>query len=496
MPRRNIVWILGFLLFSLFSYLVASFSLAPPHGPLQFIKGFPNQNKDYTNLALLLDVIQHIDNHYVRPLSPQERRKFIETAINAGLDTLDRNSSFANPKEAQAFKKQVEGKYGGIGVQVIVNRETGRVQVVNTFLDSPAFRAGIRPGDEIERVNGQTLRVTATEDAVDQVSGPAGTTVNLTIHRRGTGNLIDLTLTREEIRLDSLLGDQRLPDKHWDFMIDKDNRIGYIRLTSYNPEAIEQLHNVVENLQKQEVGGLVLDLRNNPGGALDGAVNVCDLFLSEGDIVRIEGRDGENRVYRAQAEGTLLLPEASHPIVVLINRNSASASEIVAGALQDHHRALIMGERSYGKGSVQRVYPMEAGASNLRLTTAKYLRPSGRNIHKFTGAKDEDDWGVRPDIEVKLTVSEERDWLQGRFARDLIRDDQSDQLDRAEQAAAMAAPLGLLPRLTTPLGFLSGVFESGSALAVLPRPQRPYVDRVLDRALEYLRTQLKPQKSS
>jgi carboxyl-terminal processing protease len=496
MPRRNLVWIVGFLLLSLFSYLLAGLSIAPPHGPLQFIKGFPNQNKDYGNLALFNDVMQHIDMHYVRSLAPDERRKFIETAINAGLETLDKNSGFANPKEAQALRKQIEGKYGGIGVQVLANRETGRVQVVTTFPNSPAFRAGIRPGDEIERVNGQTLRVLTTEDVVEQVSGPAGTSVNLTIRRRASGSLIDLTLVREEIHLESLLGDQRLPDQQWDFMIDKENRVGYVRLASYNSDAVEQLRAVLDDLQKHEARGFILDLRNNPGGALDGAVNVCDLFLQDGEIVRIEGRSNEARIYRAHAEGTRLLPEASHPIVVLINRNSASASEIVAGALQDHHRATIIGERSYGKGSVQRVYPMEGGSSNLRLTTARYLRPSGRNIHKFTGAKEADEWGVRPDIEVKLAPAEEEDWLRGRFTRDLIHDADNDRLDQAEKAAAVAGPIGLLPRTATPLGFLPGVFESSSALLALPRPQRPYADRVLDRALEYLRTKAKPQKSS
>jgi carboxyl-terminal processing protease len=496
MPRRNLVWILGFLLVSLFAWTTVQGGLAPPHGPLQFIKGFPGQGRDYDNLALFIDVMQHIDMNYVRQLSPDERRKFIEAAIQGGLSSLDPHSSFSNPKEAQSLKKQLEGKYGGIGVQVVVNRDTGHAVIISPILGSPALKAGLRPGDEIEKINGQPLVAQTSEDVVEKISGPPGTPVTLSVRRRGSGKLIELTLQRAEIHLETLLGDQRQPNKDWDFLIDKSQKIGYIRINSYNPETVKELRAVVEHLEEEGARGLVLDLRNNPGGSLEGAVEMCDLFLEKGDIVRIEGRSDEARVYTAKPEGTLFLPAATHPMVVLVNKNSASASEIVSGCLQDHHRAVIMGERTYGKGSVQRVYPMEHGSSNLRLTTAKYLRPSGKNIHRFVDSKEQDEWGVRPDIEVKLTPQEELDWLLGRRDRDILRDQESNQLEQAEHAAALVTPIPLLPAFGTPLGVLPGLSETATALSGLPRPPRPYVDKVLDKALDYLRQKIRSEKST
>src|SRR4029079_5601664 len=236
--------------------------------------------------------------------------------------------------------------------------------------------------------------------------------------------------------------------------------------------------------------------RNNPGGSLTAAVDMADLFLESGEIVRVVGRTEDERRYQAEARVTLFLPAESRPMVVLVNRHSASASEIVAAALQDHHRAVVIGERTYGKGSVQRLYHMEAGASALRLTTAKYVRPSGKNIHRFPDSKDTDDWGVRPDITVELSPAEDLDWLLSRRERDVVRDQETGELDRAERAAAVMGPLGNLPSLGGPLGILPGLAEATGSLAGLPRQPRVFQDKVLDKALEHLQQKLSTPRTT
>lgn len=302
---------------------------------------------------------------------------------------------------------------------------------------------------------------------------------------------MDLTLTREEIHTEGILGDKRAADQHWDYFVDKTNKLGYIRIASFGSDALAEFTKALQTLEKDGAQGLVLDLRNNPGGSLDTAVAMCDLLLQEGEIVRVEGRNEEPRIYEAKKEGTYFTGAAAVPIVVLVNDNSASASEIMASALQDHRRAIVMGERSFGKGSVQRLYPMEAGTSRLRLTTAKYIRPSGKNIHKFPDSKEKDDWGVRPDVEVKLSPVEELDWLIARRDRDIVRDEESSKLDQAEKIAAIFGPLSITPSWSGPMGVLPGLAETASTLAALPRANRPYQDKVLEKALEYLRTKQK-----
>lgn len=496
MPRRNLVWILGFLFVSICAWTAAQGGLIPPHGPMQFVKGYTTQGKDYDNLSLLIDVMQHIDMNYVRQLTPAERRKFIEAAIKGGLNSLDPHSSYINPKEFLAFKKQSDGKFGGIGVQVNVDRLTKRVIVISPIPGSPAYRAGIKPGDEIEEINHEKVISLNNDDIVDRISGAPGTTVNITLKRRGTGRRMEMTFTREEIHLEGVLGDKRKADLSWDFMVDDKERLGYVRITSFGESTLSAYREALKTLEKENVRGLVLDLRNNPGGSLEASVAMSRLLIEEGDIVRVEGRSDEPKVHLAKHEGTMFTGSNQIPIVVLINENSASASEIMASALQDHRRALIMGERSYGKGSVQRLYPMEAGSSRLRLTTAKYIRPSGKNIHRFPDSKESDDWGVRPDIEIKLTAAEELDWLIARRDRDIVRDEEGNRLDQAEKAAAIFGPLSMTPSWAGPMGILPGLADTVSTFSVLPRSTKPYQDKVLDRALEHLREKLKAARTT
>ncbi|MFO0814885.1 MAG: S41 family peptidase [Gemmatales bacterium] len=490
MPRRNLVWVLGFLLLSICAWTAAQGGLIPPKGPMQFVKGFTSPAKDYDNIALMIDVMQFVDMNYVRALKPEERRKFIESAIQAGLRSLDPHSSYISPKDYVQFKKQSEGKFGGVGVQVVVNRDTKRVVIISPILGSPAFRAGIKPGDEIEAINGEKTFDLNNDDVVDRISGAPGTTVTLTIRRRGSGRRMDLTLTREEIVTEGILGDKRLLDQHWDYFVDQQNKLGYVRIASFGSKALEEFESALKKLDSEQAQGLVLDLRNNPGGSLETAVKMADLFIEEGDIVRVEGRNEDPRLYKAKKEGTFFTGNRTIPIVVLVNENSASASEIFAAALQDHRRAVVIGERSFGKGSVQRLYPMESGSSRLRLTTAKYIRPSGKNIHKFLDAKDQDEWGVMPDVTVKLSPLEELDWLIARRDRDIVRDEESSRLDQAEKAAAIFGPLSMTPGWAGPMSMLPGLAETASTLATLPRANKPYQDKVLDKAIEYLKSKL------
>ncbi|HMP16582.1 MAG TPA: S41 family peptidase [Gemmatales bacterium] len=496
MPRKNLAWVIVCIAVTVFVWTAARGGLIPPRGPMQFLKGFYSADKDYDNLALMIDVMQYVDMNYVKTLKPEERRKFIEAAIQAGLRSLDPNSSFMNPHEYSLFKKQGEGIFDGVGVQIVVNRETKRVTVISPILGSPAFRAGIKPGDEIETINGEKISELNDDDVVGRIAGAPGTTVTLTIRRRGTGRRMELTLTREEIHTEAILGDVRDTQQKWDFLADKENRLGYVRITSFGNNALDELTQAFKTLENEKVQGLVVDLRNNPGGSLDVSVKMADMLLNEGEIVRVEGRTHDTRIHVAQQEGTFFAGERKIPIVVLINENSASASEILASALQDHKRATIIGERSFGKGSVQRLYPIESGASRLRLTTSTYIRPSGKNIHKFPDSKENDDWGVIPDIEAKLSPAEELDWLLARRDRDILRDEEINRLEMAEKTAVLMGPMSIYPGISGTMHLFTGLAELNLTLPNLIRTSKPYQDKILDKAFEYLRNQIKKGKTT
>ncbi|MDE2506232.1 MAG: S41 family peptidase, partial [Planctomycetota bacterium] len=220
------------------------------------------------------------------------------------------------------------------------------------------------------------------------------------------------------IDVPSVLGDHRKPDDHWDFMLDRDKKIGYIRISSFIQNTTQELKAALDELKQEGMKGLVLDLRDDPGGLLSAAVEVSDLFLEEGKIVSTKGRNSPERIFSAHKDGTY----TDFPMVVMVNESTASAAEIVSAALQDHKRAAIVGQRSFGKGSVQNILDLEDGKSVLKLTIATYWRPSGKNIHRFKNAKESDEWGVSPDkgLEVKLTPKEHLDWALARQRRDMV----------------------------------------------------------------------------
>ncbi len=346
-------------------------------------KSLPKEEEadTYEMLNMFGEIMERTKVSYVEEVSDQ---KLIEAAINGMLSSLDPHSSFLDAKSFQYLNEQTQGKFGGLGLEVTM--ENGVVKVVSPIDDTPAYRAGLKPGDYIISLDGTTVVGMSLNEAVDKMRGKAGTKIKLTI-RRGTQKPFDVTLKREEIKIQSVKSEIKADD------------VAYIRISSFSEEVDKNIKDSLNKMQKETkngIKGLVIDVRNNPGGLLDQAVAVSDLFLDKGEIVSTRSRNEEDTIKYNATSGDIA---KDLPIVVLINSGSASASEILAGALQDHKRAIIMGEKSFGKGSVQSVIPFPKYGA-IRLTTARYYTPSGRSIQ----AK-----GIEPDIEVKPAKIEQLD---------------------------------------------------------------------------------------
>lgn len=327
----------------------------------------------YELLNLFGEVMERAKVSYVEDVSD---KKLIESAINGMLSSLDPHSSFLDDQSFKYMSEQPKGKFGGLGIEVTM--ENGVVKVVSPIDDTPASKAGLKPGDYITNIDGEAVMGMTLNDAVDKMRGKIGSKVKLTI-RRINEKPLEVTLKREEIKIQSVKNSIKADD------------VVYIRISSFSEDVDTMTAKAIKDAKKKlgnKLKGVVIDVRNNPGGLLDQAVNVSDLFLDKGEIVSTRSRNEEDTVKYTAKEGDIA---KGLPIVVIINDGSASASEIVAGALQDHKRAIILGEKSFGKGSVQTVIPLgKYGA--MRLTTARYYTPSGRSIQ----AK-----GIEPDIEVK-----------------------------------------------------------------------------------------------
>ena len=338
----------------------------------------PDKPDDLTweQARLFAEVMERIKQDYVEPI---DDRALVESAIRGMVSDLDAHSEYLDADEYQDIRISTSGSYSGVGLEV--SEDSGRILVVAPIDGTPAFRAGIRPGDVIVAIDDASVRRDGLKETIGRLRGRSGTRVSVSVLRGPDAELLVYNLRRENIRVASVRSDTLDPS------------IGYVRISQFNENTASELSRAVDALQDgfsadgDELRGLVLDLRNNPGGILDSAVDVSDLFLDRGVIVQAEGRTSEAHFVREAGTGDIL---DGTPIVVLVNKGSASASEIVAGALQDHHRALVVGTETFGKGLVQTAMPLSRGRA-IKLTTSRYFTPSGDSIHEK---------GIEPDINV------------------------------------------------------------------------------------------------
>ncbi len=337
----------------------------------------PGSEDDYRYFRLFSDVFRIVRENYVESVNTKE---LIYGALSGMMRSLDPFSAFFTPEQYNEFKQETEGEFGGVGIEIGMDK--GRPIVIAPIEGTPAYRAGLRPGDIIVEINGEDTSNMSLTDVVKRIRGRPGTKVNLTIIRKGSEKPLKFELERALIKIQSVKGT----------IIDG---VGYIRLSQFTDGASREVERLLREQTFKGVKGIILDLRNDPGGLLTEAVNVADLFLPEGKLVVFtKGRTGDASRYFARRKP--VVPE-NISVVLLINKGSASASEIVAGALQDYRRALIVGEKSFGKASVQNVIPLEDGSA-IKLTIAYYYTPNGRLIHKE---------GIKPDMTVSMSEQEE-----------------------------------------------------------------------------------------
>ena len=404
------------------------------------------EDEYYELMKVFVDTFEQIDRNYVKDV---DKRELVDAAVRGMLVELDPYSNYISPDELSNFTEDIEQEFGGIGVNVNYDPRTKSLIVMAPLPGSPAFRVGLRTGDRIVEVNGEKLADfppgREQVEALKRLRGPAGEPVEVGVFRvikvegdagnvgevgeanesagppepsdesddaestadsddeppaevaDGDEDLLRFQIVRDNIQLPTVFGylRGREGDDDWRYILPTEGggpRIAYIRIASFTRRTPEELRTALRKIEERSGEAIVIDLRDNPGGLLTAAVEIVDLFLDDGEIVRTEGRNSEPRSWAAKPQST----DVGLPLAILINRFSASASEITSAALQDHGRAVVIGSRSFGKGSVQNVIDLEGGEAALKLTTASYYRPSGKNIHRFPKAKASDEWGVRP----------------------------------------------------------------------------------------------------
>ncbi|MEL7497093.1 MAG: S41 family peptidase [Planctomycetota bacterium] len=396
MPPRNLLAILLTIVFSLACYSVAS------------------RNK-YANLfAEAMDVVNR------EALHPVERDELFVGAMNGMLQDLDEHSVYISGQNYKSFDEDLKQEFGGVGMYVEVDPKSKMLMVLAPMPNTPAFESGMQVGDLIVSIEGEPTYGKVRAEAVKKLRGPIGESVKLEV-KRGE-QLLNKSITRARIPVESVHGDYRNPDGSWQFYLKEHPEIGYIRLSQFGEKSADEVREALEEIAaNREIKGLILDIRANSGGLLDVAVEICDMLIEPGlPIVKIRGR---NRVVREQydARSAPVFP-SNIPVCVLIDRYSASASEILAACLQDHERAVMIGEQTYGKGTVQDIIPIQRGESILKLTTASYWRPSGKNIDRNDEISQETKvWGVQPDdgFAIEQTIEDLLRNLKSRNARDI-----------------------------------------------------------------------------
>jgi carboxyl-terminal processing protease len=402
------------------------------------------RNGVFEQLDLLVDLRHQLVTECVEP--PDEK-KMIDAAARAMVASIgDPYTVYLAPEEMAEFDKQVRGTFFGIGAEIDIHENF--LRIATPLEDSPAWKAGILAGDIVLEVDGKTTEGITTTEAIKRLTGQEGTQVKLKV-RHLDGKVAEITITRGRIIVPTVKGWTRKEDQHWDFMLDPKNKVGLVRVTQFTEDTVDKLRVALDDLKKAGMKGLIIDLRFDPGGLLDAAVQVSDMFMAGGKtIVSIRGRTQRDRTFESKTEDSDI---KDMPLVVLVNESSASASEIVSGALKDNDRAIIIGTRSFGKGSVQQVKMLEANQGAIKVTNALYYLPSGRNIHKKEGSEL---WGVDPNdgYYVPMTIDQtlamlklwrdpsSKDKLPAEITPEWIEKEQADP----QLAAALKAVVGKL----------------------------------------------------
>ena len=393
MNREKMAWMVSVLLIALLAF----------HLP----GSMAQRESDYAFVRRLVDIHRQISSNYVENVDDQ---KLEQGALEGMFGQLDPFSMYVPPARQQEFDRMLDGSFEGVGIQLNQDEKTREIEIITPIEGSPAFKAGVFAGDIILKVNGEPVVGLSIQEVTKKIKGKVNTSVTLRV-RHTTGEEADLTMNREEIVVPTVKGFKRKANADWDWCVSNDPKIGYIRITQFTDGTAEKVKDALsgkgpwKGMLADGMKGLILDLRFNPGGRLDQAVQLVDLFIEKGVIVSTKGRNRPENIVTATAAGTL----PYFPMIVLVNEHSASASEIVAGSLMDNQRALVVGERSYGKGSVQELINLEGNQGELKLTVAYYYLPSGRLVHK---KKDATDWGVQPQILVPMDETAEKKVMQ------------------------------------------------------------------------------------
>ena len=409
MPRRNITWLM--------LAVVVSF--------VCFQKANSGRRNEHARMFEIFNaVLEKVETDYVEDVPSQD---LFDHALKGMIGDLDPYSAYISPDDYEELKQDLDQEFGGIGIQVAL--EDDAVVVMSPLVGTPAYEAGIMAGDRILAIDGSSTEGFQLPDAVERLRGKVGEPVELTVLHPGAKEPEDIQLERAIIEVESVQGDTHNPDGTWNFFLEDAPGIGYIRISSFGEKTHNEVCQALKWLQDRDMQGLIIDLRTNPGGLLKSAVQISDEFVDSGTIVSTRGRGNQVvKQFEAHGPGT----HRGFPIAVLVNKYSASASEIVSACLQDHGVATIIGERTWGKGSVQSVIPIEdltGRPGAMRLTTAYYWRPSERNIHRKPDAKEEDEWGVTPNegYLVKIPREQFRQLLEQRRRRDVVRPMQTDE---------------------------------------------------------------------
>lgn len=414
MHRHSLAWV------TIFGVMALLFLRLPPM--------VARQDAMFNSYRALVEVDALARQRFVAPINDD---RLVHGAIRGMMRRLDPYSGYIAPHELEAFYHRNAGDYIGIGVEV--GMRDGRLTVISPVHDSPAARAGIRAGDVILAVDGREVTDVSVFDVSEMLSGPDGSTVNLRVLQLGAPAPRDVSIQRGAVSIKTVRGFRRGAGSGWGYLIDEESRIAYMRLSNFHENTERDFDAALRRCLRENATGLILDLRFNPGGLMEQAVAVADRFLTEGLIISTVTRRLAIRTYHAQPRGTL----KDLPLIVLINAGSASSSEIVAGALQDHGRAVVVGERSFGKGSVQHLIELESQDAAIKLTTAYYRLPSGRIIHRDVLDGPDGEWGVRPDVLVETT--DEEDALIQAARHELDNGKHGDRYSTADNEAGAVA---------------------------------------------------------